>query len=142
FAAFAGSSATNGPRHSTWYLVPFAGRRNRNRSRSLWIRNALPVASRTLYTAESLQSWRTTWPWLLATPAIRLGAWMASKRSRTCIELSSEPQPATNTADAASAGKSGLAKPIDTRKMLSEQTDQERGRQSDDVQVVAFDPFH
>src|SRR5512132_2247873 len=87
-----------------------------------------------------MQSFRTICPALLDVPAIRWGAWTASKRSRTTIESRPEPQPAASAAKPPSR-ITALAKAIDTGKTLRKQADEKRRRQPDDVQVVAVDPL-
>src|SRR6478672_3553144 len=79
-------------------------------------------------------------PARLVVPAIRWGAWTASKRSRTTIESPPEPQPAASAVKPPSR-ITALAKAIDTGKTLAKQVDEERRRQADDVQVVAVDPL-
>jgi hypothetical protein len=66
---------------------------------------------------------------------------MAWNRSRTSIEPRPEPQPAATAAEQASRSGRALAKAVDAGKALREQADQERCRQPDEVQVVAFDPL-
>src|SRR5215475_15151728 len=77
-------------------------------------------------------------------PPTSRGTWIGSNLSRTVIAFRplSEPQPAASAAETTSTSARALAKAVGAREALREQIDEDRRREADHVQVIAFDPLH